>query len=135
MDTQVMLILILIVAQYSQKAVCSFEKGFHRQNHSSSGFPHPVKQIPPVKFLIPPLVGYPPPPTLTTIWKAPYIYISYIIYPGGNTELFFWGGTGNSSAKKWSQLRSNTHKKSGDLYSIHALVARYFGYIGLSLWT
>ena len=87
-----MLILILIVAQYSQKAVCSFEKGFHRQNHSSSGFPHPVKQIPPVKFLIPPLVGYPPPPTHTTIWKAPYIYISYIIHTGGNTELFFGGG-------------------------------------------
>ena len=88
-----MLILILIVAQYSQKAVCSFEKGFHRQNHSSSGFPHPVKQIPPVKFLIPPLVGYPPPPTLTTIWKAPYIYI-YIIYhtSRGKYRTFFGGG-------------------------------------------
>ena len=70
--------------------VCSFEKGFHRQNHSSSGSPHPVKQFPPVKFLIPQLVGYPPPPTLTTIWKAPYIY--HISYIQGEIQNFFWGG-------------------------------------------
>ena len=41
-----MLILILIDVQHSQKAVCSFEKGLNRQNHSSSGSLHPVK-IPP----------------------------------------------------------------------------------------
>ena len=39
-----MLILILIDAQYSQKAVFSFQTGSHRQNHSSSGFLHPVKK-------------------------------------------------------------------------------------------
>ena len=51
LDTQVMLILILIDDQYSQKAVFSFQTGSHHQNHSSSGFLHPVKKS---KFLIPP---------------------------------------------------------------------------------
>ena len=36
LDTQVMLILILIHVQYSQKAVFSFEKGLNNQNHSLS---------------------------------------------------------------------------------------------------
>ena len=40
-----MLILILIDAEYSQKAVFSFQTDSHRQNHSSSGFLHPVKKI------------------------------------------------------------------------------------------
>ena len=40
-----MLILILIDVQYSQKAVFSFQTDSHRQNHSSSGFLHPVKKI------------------------------------------------------------------------------------------
>ena len=51
------LILVLIDAQYSQKAVFGFEKGSNRQNHSSSGFLHPVKKSPlpsPIKFPIPP---------------------------------------------------------------------------------
>ena len=46
---------ILDDVQYSQKAVFSFEKSPNRQNHSSSGFLHSVKKIPPVKFPIPPL--------------------------------------------------------------------------------
>ena len=51
-----MLILILIDVQSSQKAVFSFEKGSDRQNHSSSGFHHPVK-IPPAKFQSPTMGG------------------------------------------------------------------------------
>ena len=77
LDTQVVLSLILIDVQYSQKAVSSFEKGLHCQNHSSSGSQHPVKKIPPppsVKFLIPPHWVDTPPPPLTTIWKTLYIY-------------------------------------------------------------
>ena len=46
LDTQVMLILILIDVQYSKKAVFSFEKGLNRQNHSSSGSLHLVKNFP-----------------------------------------------------------------------------------------
>ena len=46
LDTQVMLILILIDVQYSQKAVFSFEKSSNSQNHFSSGFLHPVKILP-----------------------------------------------------------------------------------------
>ena len=52
LDTQVMLIFILIDFQYSQKAVFSFEKGSNHQNHSSSGSLHLVKKFPPVKFPI-----------------------------------------------------------------------------------
>ena len=47
-----MLSLILIHAQYSQKVVFSFEKGFHGQNHPSSGSHYPVKNLHPAKFLI-----------------------------------------------------------------------------------
>ena len=49
-----MLILILIDVHYSQKDVFSFEKGLNGENHSSSGSHHPLKKIPPAKFLIPP---------------------------------------------------------------------------------
>ena len=52
--TQVMLILVLIDVQHSQKAVFSFEKGSNCQNHSSSGSLHPVKKFHTVKFWIPP---------------------------------------------------------------------------------
>ena len=45
-----MLILFLIDVQYSQKAVFSFEKEKHRQNHSSIGFLQPVKKIRLVKI-------------------------------------------------------------------------------------
>ena len=45
-ETQIMLILILIDAQYSQNAVFSFEKFLNRQNHSSSGSHHLVKKSP-----------------------------------------------------------------------------------------
>ena len=51
LDTQVMLTLILIDVQYSQKAVFSFEKGLNCQNHSLSGSHHPVgKLLPPGKI-------------------------------------------------------------------------------------
>ena len=53
LDTQAMLIFILIDVQYSQKAVFSFEKGSNCQNHSSSGSLHPVKTFHSVKFPIP----------------------------------------------------------------------------------
>ena len=53
LDTQVMLILILIDVQYSHKAIFSFEKGSNHQNHSSIPL-HPVKKKSfPVKFPIP----------------------------------------------------------------------------------
>ena len=45
-QTQIMLILILIDAQYSQNAVFSFEKFWNRQNHSSSGSYHLVRNSP-----------------------------------------------------------------------------------------
>ena len=43
LDTQVMLILILIDVQYSQKAILSFEKGSNCQNHFSCGSLYPAK--------------------------------------------------------------------------------------------
>ena len=43
LDTQVMLILVLIDVQYSQKAIFSFEKGMIGRNHSFSGSYCPVK--------------------------------------------------------------------------------------------
>ena len=46
LDTLVMLSLIVIDIQYSQKADFSFEKGSNRQNHSSSGSPHLLKYSP-----------------------------------------------------------------------------------------
>ena len=63
LDTQVMLTLILIDVQYSQKAVFSFEKGLNCQNHSLSGSHHPVK-----KLLPPSKISDSPPPT-------PYCYL------------------------------------------------------------
>ena len=61
MSTQAMLILILIKAQYSQKAAFSFEKGLKGQNHSSSGSHHPIKKLPKQNFLS---------PTINAIWKT-----------------------------------------------------------------
>ena len=60
LDTYVMLILILIDVQYSQKAVFSFEKGSNCQNHHSSPCSHhTVKKIPPKKnFQFHPLTSY-----------------------------------------------------------------------------
>ena len=46
LETQIMLILILIDVQYSQNAVFSFEKFLNPQNHSSSGSHHLVKKSP-----------------------------------------------------------------------------------------
>ena len=63
-DTQVMLILILIDVQYSQKAVFNFERGSNCQNLSSSGSLYQVKKFAPVKYqiptLLPPLTKYLP---------------------------------------------------------------------------
>ena len=80
LDTQFMLILILIDVQYSQKAVFNFEKGWNHQDHYSSGSLHLVKKSPPPfppKF--PPLGGIYYPPHLTAIWKT-LIYIRICIY-------------------------------------------------------
>ena len=62
LDAQVMLILILIDVQYSQKAVFGFEKGLNCQNHSTSGSLHLVKKSPhPSKISdSPPIVSSPP---------------------------------------------------------------------------
>ena len=57
-----MLILILIDAQYSQKAVFSFEKESICQKSLHLRLPSPGKKIHPVQFLIP--------SPLTTIWKT-----------------------------------------------------------------
>ena len=48
-----MVILILIDVQYSHKAVFSFEKGLIGQNHSSSGYHHPVKKFAQANFPAP----------------------------------------------------------------------------------
>ena len=45
-ETQIMLILILIQVQYLQNSVFSFEKILNRQNHSSSGSYHLLKESP-----------------------------------------------------------------------------------------
>ena len=37
-------ILILIDVEYLQKVVSRFEEGSNGQNHSSSGFDHPIKK-------------------------------------------------------------------------------------------
>ena len=65
LDTQFMLILILIDVQYSQKAVFNFEKGWNHQDHYSSGSLHLVKTSP--RF--PPLGRIYYPPHLTAIGK------------------------------------------------------------------
>ena len=66
LDTQVMLILILIDAQHSRKAVFSFEKGSNCQNHSSDSL-HLITP-PPSKVCDPPHWGEFPTPT-------PYHYL------------------------------------------------------------
>ena len=80
LDTQVMLILVLIDVQYSQKIIFSFEKGMIGQNNSLSGSHHPVKTSP-TKFLIPsPARGNFPP--------TPYHYLENPVgSPHGDTEL------------------------------------------------
>ena len=68
---QVMVILLLIDAQYLQHVNCSFEKGLNGQNHSSSGYQHPIKKLPPVKFpILLPKVVLGTPSLLNTIWKT-----------------------------------------------------------------
>ena len=66
LNAQIMLILILIYIQYSQKVVFSFENGLNCQNHSSSGSHYPVIKSfrsPPHPLLLfgkPCLVGFEP---------------------------------------------------------------------------
>ena len=50
LDTQVVLSLILIDVQYSQKAVFSFKKRSNQENHSSLSSHHPVKKNSPRKI-------------------------------------------------------------------------------------
>ena len=45
----------------------SFEKGWNGQNHSFSGFHHPIKKSPLINFLLPPLSEISPPHPLNTI--------------------------------------------------------------------
>ena len=69
-DTQVMLILILVDVQYSENAVFSFEKGSNCQNHSSLGSHHLVNNLTSkISKFSPPSGGIYPPP-LTAIWKT-----------------------------------------------------------------
>ena len=72
-----MLILILIDAQYSQKAVFSFEKFVNCQNHISSGFLHLVKNLPHqnVRFSQSPT---PHPPPTPTSYKNPGDGVQYL---------------------------------------------------------
>ena len=67
--SQVMLILILIDAQYLQNVAFSFEKGGNGQSHSSSDSDYQIKKFPPTpaKFLPPP----PPPPSPTGEGRFP----------------------------------------------------------------
>ena len=69
LDTQVILILVLIDVEYSQKAYFSFEKGMIGQNNSSSGSHHPVKKFPcKISDSLPHWGGISH-PFLTAIWK------------------------------------------------------------------
>ena len=105
-DTQVMLILILINVQYFQKAFFSFEKGLNCQNHSSSGFLHPVKKFLPVKFPIPP---HQP---LTAIWKTPIyntlwpLFVDGVQLPQGYTESL-WGDSLLFNRNSWYSLNQS----------------------------
>ena len=65
LNTQVMIILILIDVQYSQKAVFCFDKGLNGQNHYSTGSHQPVKKSP-GKIPDSPYCSLP----LTAIWKT-----------------------------------------------------------------
>ena len=65
-----MLILILIDVQYSQEAAFSCEKALNRQNHSSSGSLHPIKNLPP-----PPTGKNLPPPHPLPLFGKPCIYL------------------------------------------------------------
>ena len=67
--TQVMPILILIDVQYLQKVAFIFEKGLHDQNHSSSGFNHPLKKSCQQNLQLLPTGGVSLPP-LNAIWKT-----------------------------------------------------------------
>ena len=64
LNTQVMLILILINVQYLQN-IFSFEKGWSGQNHCLSYSHHPIDKSPQANFTPPPL-----PLPLNTYWKT-----------------------------------------------------------------
>ena len=66
-----MLILILIDAQHSRKAVFSFEKGSNCQNHSSDSLHLITPPPPPPTLWSPPPGGAPPPPSPPLIPPPP----------------------------------------------------------------
>ena len=82
LDTQFMLILILIDVQYSQKAVFNFEKGWNHQDHYSSGSLHLVKK----SLLVSTTGGIYDPPTSYCYFENLnisiyiYIYFKYMLY-------------------------------------------------------
>ena len=105
LDTQVMLIVILIDVQYSQKAVFSFEKGSNCQNHSLSGSLHLLKTFPSVKFPIP----HQP---LTAIWKTPIhktlwpLFVDGVNLPQDYTEPL-WGDSLIFTRNSWYSLNQS----------------------------
>ena len=93
LHTQVMLILISIDVQYSQKGVFSFEKGLYHQKTLLLWFLWPSKKSPPSK--ISNSGNYPPPhplPLFGKPWTQMSLY-NFIISRkkrGSNTGLFLW---------------------------------------------
>ena len=90
-----------------------FEKGWNRQNHSSSGSLHAVKKFSLVKCLIPPnLVEGGVPPTLTAIWKTLIYKTLWLFFvdgmqlPQGYTELL-WGVSLLFTRNSWYSLNQN----------------------------
>ena len=66
--TKVMLVLILIHVQYSQKAVFSLHKGSNRRNHPSLDSLHPAKKSPPPYHCGWEFTHSPPP--FIVLWKT-----------------------------------------------------------------
>ena len=117
-----MLILILIDVQHLRKAVFSFEKGSDRQNHSSSGSLHLVKNLPSSTGGG---RGEVPPPTPYGYLENPAIQPSYACASDINTviselqitasKLFTWFDNNHMKAnpeKSHLLLSSKTPKKA-----------------------
>ena len=96
-----MLILILIDVQHLRKAVFSFEKGSNRQNHSSSGSLHLVKNLPST-------TGGIPPPTPYGYLENPAIQPPYACASDINTVIFELQIT----ASKFFTWSDNNHMKA-----------------------
>ena len=103
-----MLIFILIYVQYWQKTVFSFEKGLSCQNHSSSGFLHPVKNSPSK-------ISDSPQP-LNAIWKTPIyktlwpLFVYGVQLLQGYTEPL-WGGSLLFTRYSWYSLNQSWNDK------------------------